>query len=86
MGTMVRERWELRFCFSLSPQNELSILEFIHNIVETFDRYFESVVSSPFTLNILLAQLKYLLSLPSQCELDVSSRIICTLLCPKIVQ
>ncbi len=26
-------------------QNELSVLEFIHNIVETFDRYFESVVS-----------------------------------------
>ena len=26
-------------------QNELSILEFIHAIVETYDRYFESVVS-----------------------------------------
>ena len=26
-------------------QNELSILEFIHNIVETFDHYFDSVVS-----------------------------------------
>ena len=26
-------------------QNELSILEFIHTVVETFDRYFESVVS-----------------------------------------
>ena len=26
-------------------QNELSVLEFIHAIVETFDRYFESVVS-----------------------------------------
>lgn len=26
-------------------QNELSVLEFIHTIVETFDRYFESVVS-----------------------------------------
>ena len=25
-------------------QNELSIIEFIHNIVETMDRYFESVV------------------------------------------
>ncbi|CAI8048381.1 AP-4 complex subunit sigma [Geodia barretti] len=26
-----------------NSENELSILEFIHNIVETFDRYFESV-------------------------------------------
>ena len=35
-----------------APQNELSILEFIHNIVETFDRYFESVVSSkPFLVH-----------------------------------
>ncbi len=27
-------------------QNELGIYEFIHNLVETFDRYFEHVVSS----------------------------------------
>ncbi len=26
-------------------ENELSLLEFIHNIVETLDRYFEDVVS-----------------------------------------
>ncbi len=26
-------------------ENELSILEFIHNLVETLDRYFENVVS-----------------------------------------
>lgn len=26
-----------------SGENELSILEFIHNVVETFDRYFENV-------------------------------------------
>ena len=29
----------------LPLQNELSVLEFIHAIVETYDRYFESVVS-----------------------------------------
>ncbi|XP_065883634.1 AP-4 complex subunit sigma-1-like isoform X2 [Dysidea avara] len=27
-----------------NTENELSILEFIHNIVEAFDRYFESVI------------------------------------------
>ena len=27
------------------PQNELAILEFIHNVVEALDRYFSSVVS-----------------------------------------
>ena len=26
-------------------QNELSFLEFIHNLVETLDKYFENVVS-----------------------------------------
>ena len=32
---------------SLFPiQNELSVLEFIHAVVETYDRYFESVVSA----------------------------------------
>ena len=31
----------------ITIQNELSILEFIHNIVETFDHYFDSVVSMP---------------------------------------
>lgn len=35
----------LESCRVPLSQNELSILEFIHNIVETFDRYFESVVS-----------------------------------------
>ena len=34
--------WSLSLSLS---QNELSVLEFIHAIVETFDRYFESVVS-----------------------------------------
>ena len=29
----------------MSFQNELAILEFIHNLVETFDAYFEKVVS-----------------------------------------
>ena len=27
-------------------QNELAILEFIHSLVETLDRYFENVVSA----------------------------------------
>ena len=33
------------FCFIFFLQNELAILEFIHNLVETLDRYFSSVVS-----------------------------------------
>ena len=36
--------WLILFLLPLF-QNELSVLEFIHAIVETFDRYFESVVS-----------------------------------------
>ena len=28
---------------SLTPQNELAMLEFIHNLVETLDKYFENV-------------------------------------------
>ena len=33
------------FYFIVFLQNELAILEFIHNLVETLDRYFSSVVS-----------------------------------------
>jgi hypothetical protein len=29
-------------------ENELALLEFIHNIVETLDKYFEDVVSKIF--------------------------------------
>ncbi len=29
---------------SLRAQNELSVLEFIHSLVETFDKFFEDVV------------------------------------------
>ncbi|CAI8048380.1 AP-4 complex subunit sigma [Geodia barretti] len=35
-----------------NSENELSILEFIHNIVETFDRYFESVCELDIMFNI----------------------------------
>ena len=47
------------FYFIVFLQNELAILEFIHNLVETLDRYFSSVVSviafylllfNPFTI------------------------------------
>lgn len=47
------------FYFIFFLQNELAILEFIHNLVETLDRYFSSVVSviafylllfNPFTI------------------------------------
>ena len=51
-------------------QNELSILEFIHNVVETFDRYFESVVSPPTNCFEDAILIHTFFSL--QCELDVS--------------
>ncbi len=51
-------------------QNELSVLEFIHNIVETFDRYFESVVSLTHLFAMTLSFPIIFLCL--QCELDVS--------------
>ncbi|XP_065883633.1 uncharacterized protein [Dysidea avara] len=35
-----------------NTENELSILEFIHNIVEAFDRYFESVCELDIMFNI----------------------------------
>ncbi|XP_064402617.1 uncharacterized protein LOC135348363 [Halichondria panicea] len=35
-----------------NTENELSVLEFIHNIVETFDRYFESVCELDIMFNI----------------------------------
>ena len=47
------------FYFIVFLQNELAILEFIHNLVETLDGYFSSVVSviafylllfNPFTI------------------------------------
>ena len=34
-------------------QNELAILEFIHNLVETLDRYFSNVVSLGKKCNLL---------------------------------
>ncbi|XP_019849518.1 PREDICTED: AP-4 complex subunit sigma-1-like isoform X2 [Amphimedon queenslandica] len=33
-------------------QNELSILEFIHNVVETYDRFFDSVCELDIMFNI----------------------------------
>jgi AP-4 complex subunit sigma-1 len=46
-------------CLSLSlSQNELALLEFIHSLVETMDKYFESVceldVSSTLEHNIVV--------------------------------
>ena len=52
-------------------QNELAILEFIHNIVETYDRFFDSVVRSIVNNSIdWLIKLVYIFLF--QCELDVS--------------
>ena len=31
------------YLFMIALQNELSLLEFIHNLVETLDKYFENV-------------------------------------------
>lgn len=44
-----------------SDENELSILEFIHNFVETLDRYFSNVCELDVSLlsNILLISLFY---------------------------
>ena len=33
-------------------QNELGTLEFIHHIIETFDRYFENVVGELWSLTM----------------------------------
>ena len=49
-------------------------MEFIHNIVETFDRYFESVVSHVIIMcnqAMIITPVSFFTSL--QCELDVSS-------------
>ena len=46
------------FCLPLSTvsasalQNELSILEFIHNLVETLDKYFENVCELDLMFNL----------------------------------
>ena len=58
-------------CLSILQQNELAILEFIHNLVETLDRYFANVVSVRNVVNnecihycwhwTLLMHLKHLL-------------------------
>ena len=50
----------------MHTQNELSVLEFIHTAVETFDRYFESVVSVRRVQSIIISWFTL------QCELDVS--------------
>ncbi|XP_065176569.1 uncharacterized protein LOC135806326 [Sycon ciliatum] len=40
-----------------STENELAILEFIHNIVETFDRYFNNVCELDIMFNLEKAHL-----------------------------
>ena len=54
--TMMR-MWYVTFKLPQLFQNELSMLEFIHNLVETMDKYFENVVSTfSITFNFLIVR------------------------------
>ncbi|XP_065829288.1 uncharacterized protein [Oscarella lobularis] len=53
MKVVYRKYASLYFILGVdSEENELAILEFIHNVVETFDQYFENVCELDIMFNI----------------------------------
>jgi AP-4 complex subunit sigma-1 len=62
--------------FEEGEENELGMLEFIHALVETLDKYFENVVSAPPICAAAccceaVSSMRAVLCAISQCELDI---------------